>query len=76
MSLEMVQVGVLGFSLPLVCFLDREINARAVEISRNVCVELLRVQQHQFAYSLGYCLEKFLGVLAMEEPGTPRGLDD
>ncbi len=74
-NLQMVQVGVLGFSLPLVRRVDREIKARAIEIARNVCVELLRMEQHKFAYSLGYCLEQFLGVLAREETGMSRGLN-
>ena len=71
----MVQVGVLGFSLPLVRRLDREIKVRVIEITRNVCVELFRMEQHKFAYCFGYCLEQFLGAPAMEETGTSRGLN-
>lgn len=71
----MSQVGVLGFSLPLVRRVDREFQARAIKVARNDGIELLRVQQHKFAYRCGYCLDQFLRVLAREETGRFAGLN-
>jgi hypothetical protein len=68
----MVQVGVFGVVLALICNVDQIIKTCTVRVALKQRSKLLAVQLHQLADSLRQPPKKFVGLVAIEKIGCWR----